>query len=133
MNNAETAELLREVAILDNRKVSQELIDQWQGILGHIPLDIAREAHKLARKDERVTYLEPRHIVSWAREAAFKLDREKGKNIPEEPKGNFVKQPTCREHQKPIMSCNPCGRKLAPIADKTSAEILVYAKKYVYA
>ena len=133
MNNAETAELLREVAILDNRKVSQDLIDQWQSILGHIPLDIAREAHKLARKDERVTYLEPRHIVSWAREAAYKLDRAKGNTVPEELEGKSVPQPKCREHSRPIMVCDACCRKLAPLADKNKNEILIYAQKNVYA
>ena len=132
MNRTETAELLREVAILDNRKVSQDLIDQWQGILGHIPLDIAREAHRLARKDERVTYLEPRHIFSWAREAAYKLDREKGNNIPEEPKGNFVAQPKCK-HGRGLLTCDSCCATLAPFADKDKNEILAYSRKYVYA
>ncbi len=132
MNKTETAKLLDEIAVIDNRKVTADLVAQWQGILGHIPYEIATEAHRLARKDERVTWLEPRHIVSWAREAAYKLDRQKGNNVPEEPKGNFVPQPKCK-HGRGLLTCDPCCATLAPYADKDKNEILAYARKYVYA
>lgn len=132
MNRLETAQLLKEIAIIDNRKVTEELIDGWHAIIKHVPLDIAQESHRLARRNPSVTYLEPKHIVSYAQEAAYSLDRQKPKVSFEKPI-NIAPQPTCREHGRKIMTCDPCCRKLAPMADKPAAEILVFGKKYLYA
>ncbi len=132
MNRLETAQLLKEIAVIDNRKVTEELIDGWHAIIKHVPFDIGQEAHKLARRNPSVTYLEPKHIVSYAQEAAYSLDRQKPKVDYERPI-DIAPQPTCREHGKKIMTCDPCGRKLLPMADKPAAEILAFAKKFVYA
>jgi hypothetical protein len=132
MNRLETAQLLKEIAVIDNRKVTEELIDGWHAIIKHVPFDIGQESHKLARRNPSVTYLEPKHIVSYAQEAAYSLDRQKPKVDYERPI-DIAPQPTCREHGKKIMTCDPCCRKLSPMADKPAAEILVFAKKFVYA
>jgi hypothetical protein len=131
MNRLETTELLKQISAVDNRKVNEETVTAWQAIMSNIPFDIAKEALVLARKDDRITYLEPRHIVSWAREAAFKLDRETGRNTPEEPQGNFIAQPKCK-HDKGILDCLPCCRELKPLADRSKNEILIEAKKRIY-
>lgn len=125
-------ELLRQVSAVDNRKVNEETISAWLSVIGHIPFEIAKEALVLARRDERLTYLEPKHIIGWAKEAAFRLDRESGRNTLEEPQGQFVPQPKCR-HYKGIMECDDCCRELAKLADRSKNEILIYAKQNVYA
>lgn len=132
MNRLETAQLLKEIAVIDNRKVTEELIDGWHAIIKHIPFEIGQESHRLARRNPSVTYLEPKHIALYAQEAAFSLDRQKPKPQDERPI-DIAPQPTCREHGKKIMSCDPCARKLLPLADKPAAEVLAFAKKYVYA
>jgi hypothetical protein len=132
MNITETKQLLQEVSVIDKRQVSPELIQAWQGILGHIPLDVAQEAHKLARRDSGIQYLEPKHIVVWAKEAAFKLDREQGKQKPQEVLTG-TPEPVCREHQARIMSCDPCASKLNKMSHLHDAALLVWARENIYA
>jgi hypothetical protein len=109
MNIAEVKELLTEISVIDNRKLSQEVAEGWHSILSFMPLDIAREALRLARKDDRISWLEPKHLVSWGREAAFKLDRNKPKD-EEVLVGSPM--PVCKQHNEPIMSCDPCCHSL---------------------
>ena len=109
MNIAEVKELLTEISVIDNRKLSQEVAEGWHSILSFMPLDIAREALRLARKDDRINWLEPKHLVSWGREAAFKLDRD---NPKDEEVSVGSPMPICKEHNEQIMKCNPCCHKL---------------------
>ena len=131
MQLTETKEIIRQVALVDNRKVSTDVIEAWHNIIGRIPFDIAQEALKLAQQDASIKYLEPRHIVAWAKEAAFRLDRQK----PKAPENKFVKveQPTCRAHQLPILSCRPCCREMNKQDHLTPPALLAWAKQNIYA
>jgi hypothetical protein len=132
VNKDETKELLIAVAAIDNRKLSQEMLDGWAEILKHIPLDVALEAHRMARKSESVSYLEPKHIVSFAKEAAFALDRQKPKPKPEIERGD--PQPVCRAHSKPILSCDPCCHRLHKFVEaQGEGDLLRFAKAEIYA
>ena len=132
MNMREAAELLKEIAAVDNRQITPEKVAMWQGILAGIPLEIAREAHLLARRDDRVTFLEPKHIYSWAKEAAFKLDKQKEKQP--EPEVKYSAQPTCREHGKLILSCDPCCHRLNKYMVARGVDTLHdFALKEIYA
>lgn len=131
MKKTECAELLKEISAIDNRQVNVETVEAWFAIIGHIPVDIAKQALHLARKDDRINYLEPRHIVSWAKEAAYKLDREQG-NLSAEPV-NSVPQPICREHGLGIMDCKPCCRAMKHLADADKNTALRYAKEHIFA
>jgi hypothetical protein len=131
MNKAETKTLLDAVSAIDNRKITQPLLDGWYDILKQIPIDIALEAHRMARKNESIAYLEPKHIVSYAREAAFALDRDKPKPKEEVKRGDPM--PNC-QHDKPIFDCKPCCRTLASYLDQNGFEgIHTFAKAKVYA
>jgi hypothetical protein len=57
MNKTETQEILRQVAVVDNRKVSADTLEAWHSIIGRIPFDIAKEALKLAQQDATIKYL----------------------------------------------------------------------------
>jgi hypothetical protein len=132
VNIIETKELLEEVSAIDGRKLTPETVAAWQGILSTIPLDIAKEAHRLARRDDRVSYLEPKHIFTWAKEAAFKLDREKPK--VETTPVTYTPQPVCREHQKPILSCDPCCHRIYKYNElQGSQKLHEFAKREIYA
>lgn len=135
MQITETKELLKLVAAIDNRKVTPEQIEAWHSIIGFMPFDVAKEALAMARKDDRVNWLEPKHLVSWARDAAFKLDREQNAPLPESVIGasTFSPQPLCRDHGEKIMSCKPCQGKLRAMADEPQAKILAYAKQNLFA
>jgi hypothetical protein len=130
MNLTETQTLLREISAVDKRQIDQATTQMWFQILGHIPLDIAREAHILARKDDRIPYLEPKHIVAWAREAAFRLDRKEKK---QEPPVNTSPEPVCKAHHKKIMSCAECCKVMAEQTNLTDAQLLLFAKEQIFA
>lgn len=127
----EAKTLMEEIAAVDGRKLTPETVATWQGILGSMPLDVAREAHKMARRDDRVNYLEPKHIVSWAREAAFKLDREKPKA---EEKVEGSPMPICKAHNKGILTCDPCCHRLHKYLEVRGLDTLHdFAKREIYA
>ena len=131
MLRTETQELLRQIAAVDNRKITNETIEAWHGIIGAIPFEIAKEALKLAQSDATIKYLEPRHIVGWAKEAAFRLDRQKPK-VEEERVGS--PQPICKDHGKPILSCDPCCHRLYKYSEQSNGNgLLAFAKANIYA
>jgi len=130
MNITETRTILEKVAAIDNRKVTPESLDAWHDIIGAIPFDIAKQALKLAQQDSSVKYLEPRHIMGWAKEAAFRLDKEKPK-APESITGDPM--PLCRDHSKPILACDPCCHRLYKWQESNGAEGLhTFAKASIY-
>lgn len=109
MQISQTQEILKTVAILDNRRVSPETIKAWHSIIGFLDFEVAQEALILAQSDGSIRYLEPRHIVSWSREARYRLEK---KNPMDIPKQEPSEAPKC-EHGKTIALCLPCCRELA--------------------
>jgi hypothetical protein len=79
MNLNETKMLLKEISSVDNRKLDESLAVAWQAIIGHLEFEMAKSALILARQDSTINYLEPRHIVAWAKEAKHRSTR----NTPE--------------------------------------------------
>ena len=131
MNLNETKAILKEIALIDNRKLDEAVAMAWHSVIGFMPFDIAREALKLAQQDPNVKYLEPRHLAGWAREAAFRLDRQKPK-APEKMTGD--PQPICSEHDLGILSCDPCCDKIYRYNQKFGHENLhAWAKENIYA
>lgn len=109
MNISETSKILDKVSAIDNRKVTPQTLEAWHDIIGRVPFDIATEALKLAQQDASVKYLEPRHIMGWVKEAAFRMDRDKPQQ-PEVKRG--TPQPRCRDHKELILNCDPCCHRL---------------------
>jgi hypothetical protein len=109
MNLNEIKQLLTEVSAIDNRKLNDQAAEAWHSVLSFMPFEIAREALHLARKDDRVIYMEPKHLVSWAKEAAFKLDRVKPMVMPQI---SGSQQPRCQAHNALLLSCIPCCKEL---------------------
>lgn len=130
MNKLETKQLLDDIAVIDKRNVTPELVEGWHKIVGYIPLDVALEAHKLARRDASIQYLEPKHIVAWAKEAAFKLDREQG--VKPEPILRGDPHPICRRHSKRILECDQCSHMIYEKIHLHDAALLIWAKENVY-
>ena len=101
--------MLKRISAVDNRKVTPQTVEAWHDIIGRVPLDIATEALKLAQQDPSVRYLEPRHIMGWVKEAAFRLDRNKPEKV-EVKRG--TPQPRCKDHDTLILECDPCSHRL---------------------
>ena len=106
MKLSETTLLLRQIATLDNRKVNDEVIAAWHDVIGQLPFDIAKEALRLAQQDSTVKYLEPRHIISWSKEASFRMNRE----MPEDLLVTASDPAPVCEHGKSLPLCLPCCR-----------------------
>jgi hypothetical protein len=131
MKLTETQELLQKIALVDNRKVTGDTVKAWHELIGGIPYDIATEAVKLAQQDPAVKYLEPRHVVGWSKEAAFRLDRSKPKA---EPQRTGDPMPSCRDHGKPILTCDPCAHRLYKFTEARGFEGLErFARAEIYA
>lgn len=110
MDKLETKKLLAEIAVIDGREISDEAVDIWNDILKLIPLDIAREAHKLCRQDDKIRYLEPKHIYAKAMDAARKLhaQEEQARRLESIHAANQSKPcPRCN-HGKAIIACDHC-------------------------
>jgi hypothetical protein len=151
----ETKELLKEVAAVDNRKIEPETLQVWHGYLQHIRYDVAKEALRLARLDDRVSYLEPKNIISWVSQAGHNIGKSSSGEIP--TKGICVHrmdvqfcqdccakagrsarkpdpQPNCRDHGMPLLSCNACCKTLWKYTQANGFEGLhAFAKKNIYA
>ena len=107
MNKAEVKLLLADVAAIDNRRVSEETINAWSAVLGHLSLPVAQRALVMARQDEKVDYLEPRHIVGRARDARMALDRSASPGFGEES-WRSDPEPVCVSHDLRISKCVEC-------------------------
>lgn len=109
MKIQETEILLREMFAIDGRILDAERIKAWHNVIGNMPLDIAQRALRLARADERLGYIEPKHIIGKAKESADSLDREERlkKERSETIVYNGVPQPSCI-HGIKILTCDPC-------------------------
>jgi hypothetical protein len=130
LNISETRELLQEIAAIDKRQITPETIQAWHNILGNLSLEVAKEAHKLARKDLSVNYLEPRHIYGWSKEATSALQRNQPK--PPEPDRPSTPEPICRAHQSNITECKPCIKELGKQTDLNAEDLHAWAVANIY-
>ena len=119
MNKAEVKLLLADVAAIDNRRVSEETVTAWYAVLGHLSLPVAQRALVMARQDEKVDYLEPKHIVSRARHARMAIDRSPDSRA-EELSWRAEPEPICVPHDCRITKCQPCIALLAKQTDGMS-------------
>jgi hypothetical protein len=112
MNMAEAKSLLEEVSVVDNRKLSAELVQAWHKIIGHVDYKVAERALVLARRDAAVTYLEPKHIVAKVPYAIAELNDEQRDRESEEKGWKSEPIPVCRHHNETITKCQPCIQRL---------------------
>lgn len=114
MNLRETEQFLRDIAAIDGRQVTAERIKNWQAILENVPLDIAEEALKLARRDASIDYLEPKHIIAKAKQWAEQQDTEQRRQQAMTPvKREFqgIACPKCI-HDSTLAECQICCREM---------------------
>ena len=115
MNLNETKAILKEVAVIDNRKLDEAVALAWHAIIGQMNFDVAKQALVLARQDASISYLEPKHIVQWGKEASHRLSRNQS---PEDiqPK-EIAREPLCRAHGSKILSCDECCQRVMEKAE----------------
>lgn len=128
MNKNELVAFMTEVAAIDNRKLDENVYRAWFELLQNIPADIATEALRKCRADERITYLEPKHIIAASKEIA----QSPQKYEKPEPYQSGFPQPKCK-HEIPVMECRPCCRTLKDYYNENGDRgLLNYARKEVW-
>lgn len=115
MNLNETKAILKEVALLDNRKLDEAIALAWHAVIGYMSFEVAKSALVLARQDASINYLEPKHLVQWGKEAAHRLNRNQ--QLDNVPVVHVVPEPTCKAHNVLVTSCRPCCKAMAEMAD----------------
>lgn len=106
MNLNETKAILKDIALLDNRKLDEAIALAWHSVIGYMNYEVAKQALILARQDASIGYLEPKHLVAWGKEASHRQQRDAA---PEEPTVG-TPEPICKAHDLPINQCKPCTR-----------------------
>jgi hypothetical protein len=114
MEATNTASILEFLSLTDNRKITQENILAWHQLIGHLNFDVAREAAHLAKQDDKIDWVEPKHILAKARVVADRLDTEARRKQSLDKPEPFVGSPIplCR-HGERIVFCQPCCVELA--------------------
>jgi hypothetical protein len=114
MEAVDTASILEFLSLTDNRKISEDKILAWHQLIGHLEFDVAREAAHLAKQDDRIDWVEPKHILAKARVVTDRLETEarrlKQLTRPEPTFGSPI--PLC-QHGERVVFCQPCCVELA--------------------
>jgi hypothetical protein len=113
MNERETAQLLARVSAVDNRIITPESLLAWYEILQPVEIQFAVEA---VNEHFRIStdYLLPAHIISGARAAKNRWERDQRVRAAMEPRELPAPQdvPQCF-HNLSLWACEPCRNELA--------------------
>jgi hypothetical protein len=125
MQKTDTEYLLRKISAVDNRTVTDETVETWHEIVGHLSWPVAERALVKTRQDPYVGWLEPRHLVAKAREAIMELNDEARAGARQaEDEGRAEPEPKCAAHRMRITSCKDCCARLATEAGHLSGNRL---------
>ena len=115
MDKLQVTALLTLVSTLDQRIVSDSLVESWAGFLADVRPQHAREAVEEHFREKPDTYLNVGHVVKGAKRFAER-DAEKVLALTrgmDESGWRSDPQPVCREHDTLITHCYPCCDVLA--------------------
>lgn len=106
----ETQALLTLVSTLDQRIVSDDVVESWALMLKDVAPVFAREAVEEHFKLKPDTYLNVGHVLSGAKRAALKQAERlvSEARLMDEANWRSDPQPVCEEHGLRILSCDDC-------------------------
>lgn len=110
MNLVETGQLLKLVAVHDNRDYQKPgAAEFWHEILGHNSFEDCKTALINARQRDDITWLEPKHLVRELVKLRERRQTDERRVKATEEKENFegVTMPLCR-HGLGLLKCDPC-------------------------
>jgi hypothetical protein len=115
MDKLQVKQLLTLVSTLDQRIVSEPVVESWSSLLQDVKPQHAREAVEEHFREKPDTYLNVGHVVKGAKRFAER-DAEKVLALTrgmDESGWRSDPQPICREHDTLITHCYPCCDVLA--------------------
>lgn len=126
MDRLETQALLTFISTLDQRKMSDDVIDSWSRLLRSVEPWHAREAVEEHFRNQPDKYLSVGHVVAGAKrvkeaeaQKALSFDR---RSVEESWVGEPA--PLCEPHGVAIHKCDPCCGVLAEgVGDRTGDEL----------
>lgn len=109
MKVLETTQIVNYLSAIDNRQVTEQTVFAWHEVIGKLDFEVARQACNLARADERINYIEPKHILAKAQvlKEAEELKERQARALEEAPPVVGVPMPKCK-HAKGLLYCDPC-------------------------
>ena len=130
MDRLETQALLTFVSTLDQRKMSEDVIDSWWRLLASVEPWHARQAVEDHFRNHPDKYLSVGHVVAGAKkvreaeaEKVLSLDRRSVEDswVGEAP-------PLCKPHSVPVHKCDSCCADLAArVGDRSGYELHAWA------
>ena len=106
----ETQALLTLVSTLDQRIVSDDVVESWAPMLKDVAPSFAREAIEEHFRSNPDTYLNVGHVLAGAKRAALRQAEKllAEARIMDEANWASDPQPVCEEHDLRILSCDDC-------------------------
>lgn len=94
---SETADIVGMVCAIDNRNVSDKMIDTWHKIIGHLPAREAATAFKIVAS-RQTGLIKPAHILEARSTARAQIEREtrRGSHAIDGPTGMITHSITPR-------------------------------------
>lgn len=110
MNRLETEALLVFISTLDQRVVTEDVVESWHRILADTKPVAARQAVEEHFATKPDTYLKVGHVLQGAKKvseykAALSSSEQRAL---EESTWVSSPQPVCKEHSQLITKCDPC-------------------------
>lgn len=135
MNRLETEALLAFVSTLDQRIVSEDVVESWSRILADVAPVAARQAVEEHFATKPDTYLKVGHVLQGAKRVSeHKAALSSSENrMLEESAWKASPQPVCKEHSELITKCYTCIDNLAfQVEHMNRDEKHAWAVKHLY-
>jgi hypothetical protein len=109
MKKSEINQILLYAQAVDNRNITDAMIDAWHDVIGELEFDVARAAIIEARKAENIAWIEPRHIMKYARPILDRqtVEAQREERLNELNNATSSPMPKCK-HGKGLLYCVPC-------------------------
>jgi hypothetical protein len=112
MTKTELKELMEYLAAIDNRQLTTEKMRGWFDIIGYLDFHVAKQALIEAQRDPAIQYVEPKHIIAYARKVKEDLKTQQRRTQAVEVtdyKMSANNMPKCT-HNVGLLFCNECCR-----------------------
>ena len=110
MDRSQAKALLTLVSTLDQRKISDDVVEAWASVLKDIAPVYATEAVEEHFREKPDTYLNVGHVVAGAKRAALRDGQRLVSEARELEEANWKAdpQPICEAHNLRILECLDC-------------------------
>ena len=110
MDKVQARALLTLVSTLDQRKISEDVVEAWAAMLKDVAPVYATEAVEEHFRQKPDVYLNVGHVVAGAKRAKLKADEQLVSEARQLEEADWVSepQPICEDHNLRILECLDC-------------------------